>query len=156
MRTGANRRLWPIREVHGRVAARATAVQRRVGAACSSTSTSSTSPTRRAFPLNCHALDDVDESLDALALHLIRYLIGHRCRLGAAARRTQADAPSSRPLPLGAGVVKVAVGLTREADDEVGGEGEVGDRCAETRPRDGGTDRGCTSRMRFSTRVEPD
>ena len=94
-----------------------------------STSTSSTRPTRCGVPLGRHALDDVDEALDALVLDLVRHLIRHRRGLGAAPRRVdeRKGAVEADLFDGAARLFEVTLGLAGEADDEVGGEREVGD-----------------------------
>ena len=98
-----------------------------------STSTSSRKPDALRVSLRSHALYDVHEPLDALALDLVGHLISHRRRLGAAARRVdeRERAVEADLLDRRTGLFEIAVRLAGKADDEVGRERKVGDRRAE-------------------------
>ena len=97
-----------------------------------STRTSSTFPTRYDVPLCCHMLDDVDQALDAIALDVLGNLIAHRGGLGAGARRVdeREGAVEADLLDGTHRLVEVLLRLAGEADDDVGRQGEVGDRVA--------------------------
>ena len=98
-----------------------------------STRTSSTAPTRARVSLGGDALDDLDELLDPLALDLLRNLVGHRGCLGAGARRVdeRERAVEADLLDDFERLGEVGVCLAGEADDDVGRQREVGDRCAQ-------------------------
>ena len=79
-----------------------------------------------------NALDDVDQPLDAITLDLFGKLVGHRSRLRARARRIdeRERAVVSDLLDCSERFAEVLFRLAREAHDQVGREGEVGDRGA--------------------------
>ena len=109
-----------------RVRPRRTAGSVRLGP---STSTSSTRPTRSAFRSAAMPLHELDEPLDAVALDLVRDLLGHRRRVGARARRVdeRERAVEADLLDDLERLAEVVLGLAGEADDDVGREREIGD-----------------------------
>ena len=116
-------------EVDGRVPPRPAAQERRI---------------RPARPLDQHlldetdallvpfvrdALDDLDEPLDPVALDLVRNLVRHRGRLGAGTRRVDEGerAVVADLLDHLERLAEVLLRLAGEADDDVGGQRQVGD-----------------------------
>ena len=98
-----------------------------------STSTSCTVPTSASLRARACALDDLDQALEALALDVLRHLVGHVGRLGAAARRVD-EGEGVVVADLLADVERLAevvLGLAREADDEVGRQRDVRHRGAD-------------------------
>ena len=120
-------------EVHRRVAARAAAQERRIGPARALDEHLLDAADTLVVAPRAHALDELDESLDPLELHLVRNLIGHRRRVGAGARRVdeRERAVEADLLDDLDRLAEVVLGLAREADDDVGREREVGDRRAQ-------------------------
>src|SRR5215218_4193836 len=79
------------------------------------------------------ALRDLDEPFDALVLHLVRDLVPGRGRFGARARRVdeRVRAVKADLLDDVQGLAELVLRLARKADDDVGRERQVGDRCAQ-------------------------
>jgi hypothetical protein len=116
-------------EVHGGVASRPPAQQRRVGPARPLDEHLFDAADAACIPLVRDALDDLDEPLDPLVLDLLRNLIGHRGGLrplsgGVDERERTLEADLLDDLD---GLPKVALGLAREPDDDVGGQSEIRD-----------------------------
>ena len=124
-------------EVHGRVAPRAAAQERRVGAARAFDEHLLDAPDALLVALAGDALHDLDEPLDAVALHLVGDLIGHRRGVGAGAWRVdeRERAVEAHLLDDLERLLEVVLGLAGEADDDVGREREVGDRRRASRRR---------------------
>ena len=74
-------------------------------------------------------LDDVDQPLDPLPLHLVGNLVAHRRRFGAGARRVDEGKGAVEPdrLDRVERCSEVFLGLARKADDQIGREREVRD-----------------------------
>src|SRR5205085_10453218 len=122
-------RLCGTSEVHRRVAARAPAEERRVGAARALDEHLLDPPDPLAVSACGDALDDLDQALDALALDLFRHLVGERCGF-----RTAAGREDERERAVVADLVhglerlrEVPLGLARKAYDQVGREREIWD-----------------------------
>src|SRR5947207_11170125 len=120
-------------EVDGRVAARATAQALGVGAARAFDEDFLDAADALAVAPPGDALDDFHEALDPFALDLVGDVVGHRRRLGAGARRVdEREGPVVADfLDCAERLLKLGVGLAREADDQVGRQREVRDGCAE-------------------------
>src|SRR4051794_10951304 len=120
-------------EVHGRVAAGAASEERLVGAAPSLDERVLDPADALAVAVLRHPLNDVDQTLDAVALDLVRNLVGERGGLGAGPRRVDEGEGSvvADLLDRGEGLLELRLGLSGEADDQVRGQREVRDRGAQ-------------------------
>ena len=105
-------------------------------------------------------LDDVDQPLDALALDLLRNLLGHGHDLGGALPGAVDECESAvvpHLLHDLERLAEVVLGLPREADDDVGGEREIGDRAPQPLDeREVALPPVRPPHARLSTRDEPD
>src|SRR3954451_21820181 len=92
-------------------------------------------PDASGVPFCGDALHDLDQPLDALALQLVRDMARHRGRLGARARRVdeREGAVVADLLHDLERLTEVVVRLAGEADDDVGRDCEVRDRCPQLR-----------------------
>src|SRR5438552_11232501 len=118
-------------EVDGRVSARPAAQELRLRAARAFDEHLLDHPDAPRVLFRGDPLHDVDELLDALALHVVRHLIRHRGRLGPGARRVDEGESTVEADLLDdlERLAEVVLGLTGEAHDDVRREREVGDRC---------------------------
>ena len=119
-------------EIDGRVAARAAAQHRGVRPARAFDEHLLDAPDSLAVPLVRDALDDVDEPLDALLLDISGTWAG-QCRFRPLPRRVdeREGAVVADLLDDLERLLEVALGLAREADDDVRRQREIGDRRAE-------------------------
>ena len=99
-----------------------------------STRTSSIRPIRVSVPLRRRSLDDLDEPLESLVLHLVRYLIGKRGSLRPRTRRVdeRERTVESHVLHQCQCLLKVVLALAGKTDDEIGSQRKVRDGSSQT------------------------